>query len=77
MRTTLDIPDELLREAGAVSGRRTKRGTVCWALQEALRRKAREDLLARKVKIEFAVTPAQLETWEAQPIRGRRRVGSG
>jgi Arc/MetJ family transcription regulator len=77
MRTTLDIPDELLREAGAVSGRRTKRGAVCWALQEALRRKAREDLLARKVKIEFAVTPAQLEAWEAQPNRGRRRVGSG
>jgi Arc/MetJ family transcription regulator len=77
MRTTLDIASGLLQEAMSVSGSRSKRAAVCWALQEAVRRKAIRDLLARKVKIEFAVTPAELEAWEVQRSHGLRPACPG
>ncbi len=75
MRTTIDIPDDLLTEAMSVSGARTKRDAVRWALEEALRHTAIGDLLSRKVKIEFAVTPTELEAREIreQYGKGRRR----
>ncbi|MGD0093663.1 MAG: type II toxin-antitoxin system VapB family antitoxin [Planctomycetota bacterium] len=73
MRTTVDIPEALLAEAMSCSGSRTKRAAVCWALEEAVRQKAIEDLLARKVKIDFAVTPDELEAWEAKEQYGTKQ----
>lgn len=38
MKTTLDIPDQLMSEAKRVSGERTKRDTVIRAMKEMVRR---------------------------------------
>ena len=45
MRTNIDIDDELMAEAQAVAGTRTKRETVHFALAELVRRRARRAML--------------------------------
>jgi len=72
MRTTLDILDDLLQQAMSASGARTKRDAVRWALEEALRQKAIDDLLSRKVAIDFAVTPRELEAREIKHQYGKK-----
>jgi len=71
MRTTIDIPDDLLEQVIAVSGAKTKRAAIRWALIEALRRKATDDLMSKTV-IDFAVTPDELEAREVQDQYGRK-----
>ena len=73
MRTTLDIPDDLMKRAISCSGAKTKRAAVCWALEEAVRQKAIDELLARKVKIDFAILPEQLEALEVREHYGSQR----
>ena len=73
MKTTIDIPDDLLSRAMAASGARTKRGAVCWALEEALKHRAIEDLLARDAPIEFTTTPEELEAREVKEQYGKRQ----
>jgi len=73
MRTTIDIPDDLLEQAIEVSGAKTKREAIRWALEEALRRKATEDLLNSEVAIDFAVKPDELEAREIQDQYGRKK----
>jgi len=72
MRTTIDIPDALLEQAIAVSGAKTKREAIRWALEEALRRRATEDLLSGEVVIDFAVKPDELEAREVRDQYGRK-----
>ena len=78
MRITVDLPEDLLARAMDASGATTKRGAIRWALEEALRHSAIRDLLSRKVKIDFAVTPDDLEAREVRdrygkgPRRGHR-----
>ena len=73
MRTTVDIPDDLLKQAIQASGAKTKREAIRWALEEALRSTAIEDLLSRKLLINFAVRPEELEAREVRDQYGRRR----
>ena len=73
MRTTIDIADDLLERAMAASGAKTKRGAIQWALEEALRKKAMEDLLSREVVIDFAVRPEDLEARESRDQYGRKK----
>jgi Arc/MetJ family transcription regulator len=73
MRTTIDIPDDLLARAMTASGARSKRDAVCWALATAVRHKAAEDLLGGDVAIEFATTPEDLEAREIRHQYGTRR----
>lgn len=44
-RTVIDLDDELLAEAGALLGTRTKKDTVNGALAELVRRRRRDDLI--------------------------------
>jgi hypothetical protein len=44
MRTTIDIPEEIMEEARALSTSHTKTDTVVEALQEFIRKKQRERL---------------------------------
>lgn len=44
MRTTLDLPEELLRQAAKLSENKTKTGTIVTALQEYIRFKKLERL---------------------------------
>jgi len=72
MRTTIDIPDSLLNQALSFSGCKTKRDAVCWALEEAVRRRAVEDLLEGKMKIDFGTTPDDLEAREIKEQYGKK-----
>ncbi len=58
MKTTLNIPDELIKKAMALSKHRTKTETVIVALHEYIRLKKIERILARQGELEFD------DTWE-------------
>lgn len=57
MRTTLDLPDELLEEARRLLGFKSKTDTVVVSLQELIRRKRIEQLksLAGQIELEIDV----------------------
>jgi Arc/MetJ family transcription regulator len=58
MKTTLNIPDDLIKTAMLLSKNRTKTQTVIIALQEFIRKKKVEKILAHQGKLEFD------DTWE-------------
>lgn len=51
MRATLNIPDELINEVQRLSGEKTKTQAIVTVMEEYLRRKKMEDLLALRGKI--------------------------
>ncbi len=57
MRTTLDIPEDLMTEAASILGYKSKTDVVVFSLRELIRRKKIEDLknLAGKVKISIDI----------------------
>lgn len=55
MRTTLDIPEDLLEEARRASGLSTRREAVIAGLRELIRKSHREDLRALAGKIDLDV----------------------
>lgn len=57
MRTTLDLPEDLLEEARTVLGFKSKTDTVVMALRELLRRRRIEELkgLMGRVRLEVNV----------------------
>ena len=62
MRTTLIIPDQLLDEARATLGFRSKTDTVVHALREVVRRGRRDELKALFGKVRFEFDPTELRT---------------
>ena len=58
MKTTLNIPDDLIKTAMSLSKNRTKTQTIIIALQEFIRKKKVEKILAHQGKLEFD------DTWE-------------
>ncbi len=61
MKTTLDLPEDLLREARSLTSVKTKRGLVIRALQELVRRRRIERLFERAGRREFRLDNADLE----------------
>jgi Arc/MetJ family transcription regulator len=61
MRSTLDIPDDLVEEAKRLTGLRTKREVVVLALDELVRRIRVERFRALLGKIDYDLTQEQLE----------------
>lgn len=61
MRTTIDLPDELLERARQATGARTQRETVIAGLEELIRKARREELrrLAGKVPLDIDVASAR------------------
>lgn len=55
MRTTLDIPSELIEEAQNILGFKSKTDTIIVSLQELIRRKKLEELKNLAGKIELDV----------------------
>lgn len=55
MRTTLDIPDDLLSNLKKVTGEKSKRKAICIAIEEYIRKKKIEKLisLSGKIKIDY------------------------
>jgi Arc/MetJ family transcription regulator len=53
MKTTLNIPEDLIKTAMSLAKNRTKTQTVIIALQEFVRRKKVDKILAHEGKLEF------------------------
>ncbi len=58
MKTTLNIPENLIRKAMALAKHKTKTETVVVALQEYIRKKKIEKILSSEGKLQFD------DTWE-------------
>ena len=58
MKTTLNIPEDLIKKAMSLSKHRTKTKTVVVALQEYIRQKKIDKILGQEGKLQFE------ETWE-------------
>ena len=59
MRTTLDLPEELVNEAMASLQFKSKTDTIIYALRELLRRRALEHLKSLAGKIDVSVDTAR------------------
>jgi Arc/MetJ family transcription regulator len=60
MRTTLDLPEELIDEAREMLGYTSKTDTIVYALREVVRRNKLERLKALCGTVEFDVDPLTL-----------------
>jgi hypothetical protein len=55
MRTTLNLPDKLLRRARKVLKAKTKTETIVKSLEQIIRRQKLEDLIALRGKLPLAI----------------------
>lgn len=69
MRTTLELPDELIEDAMRLSGATTKRDAVCAALEEYVRRMSVEALLASAGTMDIAYVRPAMEEAELAAAR--------
>jgi len=53
MRATLNIPDELISEVQRLSGQKSKTGAIVTVMEEYVRRRRMEDLLALRGKVQL------------------------
>lgn len=58
MKTTLNIPEDLIKKAMSMAKHRTKTETIIVALQEYIRKKKIEQIMKYQGKLQFE------ETWE-------------
>jgi Arc/MetJ family transcription regulator len=70
MRTTLDLPEELVEQARLAVGFKSKTDTVIFALREVVRNKRTEELKALMGTIRFEFDPRQLRK------KDRKRAGA-
>ena len=70
MRTTLDLPEELVEEARTAIGFKSKTDTVIFALREVVRRRRIDDLKALMGTIRFEFDP--VETRKKDRLRALR-----
>ena len=69
MRTTLDLPEDLVEEARTSLGYSSKTDTVIFALREVVRRSRVEDLKRLMGKIEFDFDPTKLRKRDRARLR--------
>lgn len=60
MRTTLDLPEELVEEARSALGYKSKTDTIIFALRNVVRDTRKEELIKMIGKMEFDVDPTTL-----------------
>jgi hypothetical protein len=72
MRTTLDLPQELVEQARAAVGFKSKTDTVIFALREVIRRQRIEELKSLMGTIRFEFDPTVPRARERQQVRRRR-----
>jgi Arc/MetJ family transcription regulator len=66
MRSTMDIPENLMSDAQALSGLRTKKDVVIAALDEFVRKRRLERLRALLGHADYDLTPEELERMRAE-----------
>lgn len=73
MRATLNIPDELIDEVQRLSGEKTKTQAIVTVMEEYVRRKKMEDLLALRGKIAIEYDWEREEEAELKASEERER----
>ena len=73
MRATLNIPDGLLVEVQKMTGKQSKTKAIVMAMEEFVKRKKRERLLALKGQIVLDDVTQELEEVELQEAQAHER----
>ena len=73
MRATLNIPDELIDEVQRLSGKKTKTQAIVTVMEEYVRRRKMEDLLALRGKIAIDYDWEREEDAELKAAEERER----
>jgi hypothetical protein len=73
MRATLNIPDELIREVQRLSGQKTKTQAIVTVMEEYVRRRKVEDLLALRGRISIDYDWEREEELELTAAEERER----
>jgi Arc/MetJ family transcription regulator len=78
VRTTLDLPEDLLNEAQRLLGFKSKTDTVVLSLTELVRRRRIEELkaLAGKVELELDIGKSRRRSSTRKPTGTGRRGGT-
>ena len=76
MRATLNIPDELIDEVQRISGEKTKTQAIVTVMEEYVRRKKMEDLLALRGKIAIDYDWEREEETELKSAEEREHYGA-
>ena len=73
MRATLNIPDELITEVQNITGAKSRTEAVVTAIQEFIRKKRMEQLLALKGRIEIDYDWEREEKLELEAQKKREK----
>jgi hypothetical protein len=76
MRATLNIPDELIDEVQRISGEKTKTQAIVTVMEEYVRRKKMEDLLALRGRISIEYDWEREEAAEMKAAEERELYGA-
>ncbi|TWJ19513.1 type II toxin-antitoxin system VapB family antitoxin [Geobacter argillaceus] len=76
MRATLNIPDELISEVQRLSGQKSKTGAIVTVMEEYVRRRRMEDLLALRGKVQIDYDWQREEELEIAAAEERERYGN-
>jgi hypothetical protein len=76
MRATLNIPDELIDEVQRLSGQKTKTQAIVTVMEDYVRRKKMEDLLALRGKIRIDYDWEREEEAELKAAEEREGYGT-
>lgn len=76
MRATLNIPDELIDEVQRLSGEKTKTQAIVTVMEDYVRRRKMEDLLALRGKISIEYDWEREEEAELKAAEERERYGA-
>ena len=75
MRATLNIPDELIDEVQRLSGQKTKTQAIVTVMEDYVRRRKMEDLLALRGKISIDYDWEREEEAELKAAEERESYG--
>jgi hypothetical protein len=75
MRATLCIPDDLIDEVQRLSGKKSKTQAIVTVMEEYVRRRKMEDLLALRGKVEIDYDWEREENLELEAAEERVRYG--
>ena len=76
MRATLNIPDDLIDEVQRLSGEKTKTQAIVTVMEEYVRRRKMEDLLALRGKIAIEYDWEREEEAELKAAEERERYAA-
>ncbi len=76
MRATLNIPDELIDEVQRLSGEKTKTQAIVTVMEDYVRRRKMEDLLALRGKIAIEYDWEREEDAELKAAEERERYAA-